>query len=308
MVSLLDFKQLEAFAAVVEHMSFSEAAKSLFLTQPTVSAHIKELESELGKHLFERTTKRITLTADGEKLYGYTTRMLNLRKKALSDLSGQKKEIIHIGSSTLPVSYFLPKALARFREHHPEISFDICKSDSIGVIEKMLDGTLDVGLTGTKTFEKQCIFEPFYEDELVIATPVSEHFMKLKADGAASEVLFREPLIMRENGSGTRRETERMLTFLGIPLESLRIAVCMNDPEAIPNSIIAGVGISIISRKVVEDMEKDGKLLIFPLMNPSAHRALYIVWRKDRFLNKHTKDFIRMFKEMFYETPTASNI
>lgn len=304
----MDFKQLEAFAAVVEHMSFSEAAKSLFLTQPTVSAHVRELESELGKNLFERTTKRITLTADGEKLYGYTTRMLSLRKKALWDLSEQKRAIIHIGASTLPVSYFLPKALAKFREHHPEISFDICKSDSIGVIEQLLDGTLDMGLTGTKTFEKQCIFEPFYEDELVIATPVSEHFRKLKAEGAVSEILFREPLIMRESGSGTRRETERLLSLMGIPLESLHVAVCMNDPEAIPNSIIAGVGISILSRKVVEEKERDGKLLVFPFMNPPAYRALYIVWRKDRFLSGQTKDFIRMFKEMFAETPTASKM
>lgn len=304
----MDFKQLEAFAAVVECMSFSEAAKSLFLTQPTVSAHVSALEAELGKHLFERTTKRISLTQDGEKLYGYASKILILRKKALSDLSGQNGAIIHIGASTLPVAYFLPKAVVKFREQHPEIGFDICKSDSLGVIEKLLDGTLDVGLTGTKTFEKQYIFEPFYEDELVIATPVSEHFKKLKAEGAASKELFREPLIMRENGSGTRRETERMLTLMGIPPESLRIAVCMNDPEAIPNSIIAGVGVSIISRKVVEDLEKDGKLLVFPFMNPPAYRSLYIVWRKDQFLSRHTKDFIRMFKEMFAKTPSASKM
>lgn len=299
----MDFKQLEAFAAVVEHMSFSEAAKSLFLTQPTVSAHIRELESELGKPLFERTTKRITLTADGEKLYGYATRILSLRKKALSDLSEQNGVTIHIGASTLPVSYFLPKAVVQFRERHPEICFDICKSDSLGVIEKLLDGTLDVGLTGTKTCEKQCVFEPFYQDELVIATPVTEYFKKLKTEGTAPEVLFREPLIMRENGSGTRRETERLLSLMGIPLESLHIAVCMNDPEAIPNSIIAGAGISVISRKMVEDMEKDGKILVFPFMRPPAHRALYIVWRKDRFLNRHARDFISMLKNMFSDAP-----
>lgn len=298
----MDFKQLEAFAAVVENMSFSEAAKSLFLTQPTVSMHIKELEAELGKCLFERTTKRIALTADGKKLYGYTLSLLSLRKKALSDLNEKNDVIIHIGTSTLPLAYFLPKALVKYREHHPEIGFDIFKSDSLGVIEKLMDGTLDIGLTGTKIFEKQCVFEPFYEDELVIATPVSKHFKNLKAEGATTEALFREPLIMRENGSGTRRETERILAQIGIPLKNLQIVVCMNDLEAIPKSIIAGVGISIISKKVVEDLEKDGKLLVFPFLSPPAHRALYIVWRKDRFLSMQTKDFIRMFKEMFAET------
>ncbi len=295
----MDFKQLEAFAAVVEHMSFSEAARTLFLTQPTVSAHIRQLEAELGKPLFERTTKRITMTGDGEKLYGYASRILNLRKEALSDFSIQKRSTIHIGASTLPVAYFLPKAVVKYRELHPEISFDICKSDSIGVIEKLLDGNLDVGLTGTKTSEKQCVFEPFYKDELVIASPASEHFIRLKESRAPLEVLFREPIIMRENGSGTRRETERMLTRMGISLQSLRIAVCMNDPEAILMSIIAGAGISILSKKAVEDLEKEGKLIVFPFTDVSALRSLYIVWRKDRFLSSHTKDFIRTFKEMY---------
>jgi LysR family transcriptional regulator, transcriptional activator of the cysJI operon len=303
----MDFKQLEAFAAVVENMSFSEAAKSLYLTQPTVSAHIRQLEAELGKRLFERTTKRIALTADGEKLYGYATRLLDLRKKAFSDLKGQIRATIHIGASTLPVAYFLPKALVKYRALHPEIGFDICKSDSLGVIEKLLDGTLDVGLTGTKTLEKQFVFEPFYQDELVIATPASSHFKKLQAEGATMEALFREPLIMRENGSGTRREMERILAQIGIPMENLQIAACMNNLESIPNSIIAGVGISIISRKVVEDLEKDGKLLVFPFANSTAHRALYIVWRKDRVLRKHIKDFIRMFKEMFTEPSPLPN-
>ena len=296
----MDLRQLEAFVAVAEHMSFSEAAKCLFLTQPTISAHVRALELELGRPLFERTTKKIIMTPDGEKLYDYATRILMLRKKALLELSGQEETVIHIGASTLPMSYFLPEAIAKFREQHPQITFDVYKSDSLGVIEKLLDGILDVGLTGTKTFENQCIFEPFYQDELVIATPVSDHFRELKAKGATPEILCRGPLIMRENGSGTRCETEILLSLMGIPLDSLFIAVCMNNPEAIPNSIIAGVGISIISRKTVDSLEKEGKLLVFP-MNPPAHRALYIVWKKGRFLNRQTKDFISMLKNMFIQ-------
>ncbi len=295
----MEFKQLEAFVAVVNYMSFSEAAQSLYLTQPTVSAHIKELEAELGRNLLIRTTKHISLTADGEKLYGYASGILNLRQKAVSDFNGQKDVTIHIGASTLPVAHFLPGAVVAFRKRHPEIDFDICKSDSLGVIDKLLDGTLDFGLTGTKTTEKQCVFEPFYEDELVIATPATKHYMALKKSDVSLKTLLKKPLIIREKGSGTRRETERMLSLLGMSLDDLNVALCMNDPEAIPSSIIAGVGISILSRKVVEDLEKEGKLLLFPFMDPPARRSLYIVWCKDRFLNRQTKDFIRLLKDMF---------
>ncbi len=295
----MDFKQLEAFVAVVNHMSFSEAAKCLFLTQPTVSMHIKELETELGKSLLVRTTKRIALTPDGEKLYGYASGILCLRKKALADLCGQEEATIRIGASTLPVAHFLPAAVAQFRQRHPEIDFDIWKSDSLGVIEKLLDGTLDFGLTGTRTTEKQCVFEPFCEDELVIATPADRHFKKLKKEHAPPDVLLRSPLIMRETGSGTRRETERLLARIGIPQKSLNIAVCMNDPESIQSSIIAGVGVSILSKKVVEGLEADGKLFVFPFKSPFARRSLYIVRGKDRFLTKQNKDFIRLLKEMY---------
>lgn len=301
----MDFRQLEAFVAVVNHMNFSEAARSLFLTQPTVSMHIKELEAELGKNLLVRTTKKIALTADGKKLYGYATGILSLRKKALADLCGQKEAAIRIGASTLPVAHFLPKAVARFRQCHPEVEFDIWKSDSLGVIQKLLDGTLDFGLTGTKTTEKQCVFEPFYEDELVIAAPANRHFKKLKEEGAPPEVLLQNPLIMREMGSGTRRETERLLARLGIPLKSLKVAVCMNDPESIPSSIIAGIGVSILSRKVVKDLERDGKLLVFPFRGPLARRSLYIVWGRNRFLSKQAKEFIRLLKEMYSKTPAS---
>jgi DNA-binding transcriptional LysR family regulator len=141
--------------------------------------------------------------------------------------------------------------------------------------------------------------EPFYEDELVIATPATKHYMALKKSDVSLKTLLKKPLIIREKGSGTRRETERMLSLLGMSLDDLNVALCMNDPEAIPSSIIAGVGISILSRKVVEDLEKEGKLLLFPFMDPPARRSLYIVWCKDRFLNRQTKDFIRLLKDMF---------
>lgn len=297
----MNFRQLEAFAAVVEYRSFSKAARKLFLTQPTVSAHISALEAELGKDLIVRTTKRIYLTADGEKLYGYAARILDLKKMALSDLGGKEGITIRIGASSLPAAYLLPKAVAKFRESHPEVDFDIWRSDSIEVIEKLQDGVFDLGLTGTLMPEKQCIFEPFYIDELVIATPASEYFSKLKAAAVTTEVLLQEPLIIREKGSGTRHETERLLSRMGISLESLNIALCMNNPENIPNSIMAGIGISIISRKIVEDLEKEGKLLMFPLEDSSAYRDMYIVRLKDKQLNRQTKEFVHLLKETYTE-------
>ena len=110
----MDFKQLEAFVAVVDYGSFSEAARRLYLTQPTISAHIRALEKELTVRLLIRTTKKITVTAKGYQLYDSAVRMLHIRDNLLEDFTESRKHIIDLGVSTIPSSYLLPELLAAF--------------------------------------------------------------------------------------------------------------------------------------------------------------------------------------------------
>src|SRR5699024_10981730 len=124
-----DFKQLEAFVAVVDYGSFSEAARRLYLTQPPISAHIRALESDHTVRLLISTTKKITVTAKGHQLYDSAVRMLHIRDHLLEDFTEPRKHRIDLGVSTIPASFLLPDLLAAFGKRYPDVYFHSFQSD-----------------------------------------------------------------------------------------------------------------------------------------------------------------------------------
>ena len=175
----MEFKQLEAFVAVVDYGSFSEAARRLYLTQPTISAHIRSLEDELHMKLIIRTTKKTTITAKGYQLYDSAVRMLEIRNNLLENFTGAHKHMIDLAASTILLLIFCRNCLL-LSETHPDVYFHSIQSDSSESISRVLDGTVDLALVGQNTRDESCVFIPFCHDELVIATPVTDHYLALK--------------------------------------------------------------------------------------------------------------------------------
>ena len=175
----MEFKQLEAFVAAVNYNSFSEAAKHLYLTQPTISAHISSLERELNSKLIIRTTKKMELTYRGEQFYECAVNILNMRNNIVQEFTGGSQKIVSLGASTIP-SYILPEILGAFSRETNNMVFNVWQSDSKKVIDKVIDGTIDFGLTGMTGDCDNCIFIPFFEDRLVLAAPNTAYYQKLK--------------------------------------------------------------------------------------------------------------------------------
>ena len=144
----MDIRQLEAYVYTVKYRSFSLAAQKLYLSQPTVSAHICNLEKELHTQLLKRTTKTLSVTPAGQTLYNYAAEILDLRHKAILELSNEQETMLHIGVSSVPSLYLLPELLAAYHEKTPEIRFRTSCSDSLDVINKVADSTCDIGLVG----------------------------------------------------------------------------------------------------------------------------------------------------------------
>ena len=170
----MEFKQLEAFVAVVENKSFSEAARQLNLTQPTINS----LEQELNSRLLIRTTKKLTITQRGLQLYDCASNMLNMRSNIIEEFTGQNKKIIDLAVSTIPSSYLLPDILSAFTNQISDVYFHSWQSDSLGAVSRVLDGSVDLALVGNTFDEPDCCFIPFCKDKLVIATPVNEHYLQ----------------------------------------------------------------------------------------------------------------------------------
>ena len=297
----MEFKQLEAFVAVVEYNSFSEAARHLYLTQSTISAHIHSLETELNSKLIIRTTKKLTITSRGYQLYDCALQMLNMRNHLVEEFTGAHKKIIDLGVSTIPSSYMLPELLSAFGKQTSDVYFHAWQSDSLGAIQKVIDGSVDFGLVGQKTEEETCCFLPFCQDSLVIATPVNEHYLNFQGKDVSFRDFVQEPLIMRENGSGTKKELDRFLEKLGISVSGLNVIARMNDLEAIKKSIVNGLGISILSARSVSDLQKTRQLLLFPLEESAHLRTFYIVYNKNRILKPHVKQFLH-FVQNYYSS------
>ena len=299
----MEFKQLEAFVAVVENKSFSEAARRLHLTQPTVSAHIQSLEQELNSRLLIRTTKKLTVTQRGLQLYDSASAMLNMRSNIIEEFTGKNKKIIELAVSTIPSSYLLPEILNAFTNKIPDIYFHSWQSDSLGAVARVLDGSVDLGLVGNIFDEPDCHFVPFRQDKLVIATPVTEHYLKFQQQmaltGTDLAAFLGEPFIMRESGSGTKKEIDRYLEEQHIPDTSLHIVARMNDLEAIRKSVARGLGFSILSPCSAQDRADTHQILMFPLNNEAAIRTFYIVYNKNRILKPHVKQFLRFVKEFY---------
>lgn len=300
----MEFKQLEAFVAAVNYNSFSEAAKHLYLTQPTISAHISTLEKELNSKLIIRTTKKMELTYRGQQFYECAVNILNMRNNILHEFTGGRQKIISLGASTIP-SYILPEMLGAFSKESADTVFNIWQSDSKKVIDKVIDGTIDFGLTGMITDSDDCVFIPFFEDRLVLAAPATEHYQKLKDSNADLNTLLKEPIIMRENGSGTQKEIDLFLSSHQINVTNLQIVARMNNQESIKLSIVSGLGVSILSTLSIQDLISTGKIITFPLNGTGHKRNLYIVYSKHRIQSPHTRQLIYFIKNYYNFIPQS---
>ena len=168
-------------------------------------------------------------------------------------------------------------------------------------ISRMLDGTVDLALVGQNTRDESCVFIPFCHDELVIATPVTDHYLALKdrETPAIFHDFLKDPIIFREKGSGTKKEMDLFLERTGITTGNLNVIARMNDLESIKKSIVNGLGISILSSRSVNDLQRTKQILVFPLEEAAHKRSFYIVYSKNRILKPHVKQFVQFVRDYY---------
>lgn len=299
----MNLKQLEAFVQVAEGGSFSKAAKELYLTQPTISAHVSALEKELNVRLFIRNTKEVSLSEDGRDLYKFAKQMVELGKniqERFGTKEAEDKHCIAIAASTIPAQYLLPKVLLRFRERYPNEQFKITEADSSQVVMQVVDHLVDIGFTGTILEKKHCKYIPFYKDELAIITPNTERYQKIKeTSGNDISWLAGEHLVLREEGSGTRKEAEKQLKAAGADMASMEVVASIDNQETIKKAVRDGMGITILSKLAAEDEEADGRLLTFPIPKAAEGRDINLVYNKNYQLSRSAERFIKIVKEVY---------
>lgn len=276
----MDFKQLESFVAVVDEGSFSNAADRLQLSQSMVTIHIRNLETELGTRLLNRTTRSMELSSDGQTFYYYAKQMLKLNRDSMFALSraDQNEKAINIVATPYTSRYYLAKRIVEFEKMYPDVSFNITVCYNSEIANKLRAGGFQFAFCNMKIMDSDYAVKHYASSRLVVITPNEERFRKLEGNARASELFGTEPLITRSSTSALQQEFLRWVKQ-NMPETKLNIAASIDDTETIKHLVAAGMGISVLSEVAIGEMVADGQLLSFPLEGTMPHH-LYFVSKK----------------------------
>ena len=294
----IDFRHLETFCRVAELKSFSKAADDLFLTQPTISGHILSLEQSLSLRLFDRTGREVRLTKAGEVFFRYALKILAIRKdliNALSEFSQGIRGELTLGASTIPGEYLLPKLMGDFKKDHPHFTLSLKIADTKEIIQYVLQGNVEFGMTGAKLNHPALHYEKYEEDEIIIVgLPGHPPTRKKKME---FEEVLRESWIIREEGSGTQMTVEKALRKKGKSLKQFNVVIEMGSTSSVKEGVKAGLGLAFISQKAAEGELRQGLLSQIDIegLEP-IYRQIYIVSHQGRTLSPVGMKFLQYLR------------
>jgi DNA-binding transcriptional LysR family regulator len=293
----MDLWRLHIFCKVVELRSFSKAASTVYLSQPTVSSHIKDLEDHFECRLIDRLGREVAPTKAGELLYTYAAKIIALKdeaEKALAEFQGKIKGHLTIGGSTIPSGHILPPLLGKFKEAYPEVTVTLIEGDTAGIIQATIEGGVELGIVGARAREARLVQEKIMDDEMILVVQANHKWADRKR--VTIKDLLSERFIMRERGSGTRRSIEQVLDKSGHWVRHLNVVAEMGSTEAVRQGVKAGVGVSILSECAVADELAAGTLKKVGIDKLSFKRAFYLTVHKHRTQSPLCRTFIEFLK------------
>jgi DNA-binding transcriptional LysR family regulator len=280
----MDTRQLAAFCAVVERKSFSQAAERLGVTQPAVSLQIRSLEQRLGRRLLDRSGRRVEPTEAGLKLYASAQRLLQAEEQLLEELESDDEGVVagtlELGASTGPGGSVVPVLL--------------CVSDTQTVVVQVADRELELGIVGAGRRHRGVTFEPFFRDEVVLVVPASHPFA---GKTITLEQLRGEPLIVMQEGAGVRQVIEDELRKSGARLRDLDVRLELGLQESVRSAVLAGHGVTFISRLAIESDLTTGSLATARVRGLDPVREIFLARANGRTETRAARAFVAFARE-----------
>jgi DNA-binding transcriptional LysR family regulator len=291
----MNFHRLKVFYTVAQQGNFSRAAEKLYTSQPNVSKHVSQLESELGTPLFHRLGGGIELTEAGRGVYRYAQQVLDLTaemQRTLAEQQGLERGSLRLGASSTPGLYLLPEMVAAFGRRYPSLEVSLFVNNSKRVIDEVLAGKVDLGFVGGFVETTGLQVQPFVLDQVALIAPRG-HWLAGQT-GVTAGALAGETFVVREPGSGTGQAMAVALNTLGIrPQRTLEMVSC----EAVKRVVAAGLGLSFVSRYAIELELGQQVLTTLPGPELTRLRQLHVVLRKDARLSPATLAFLAFVRK-----------
>jgi LysR family transcriptional regulator, low CO2-responsive transcriptional regulator len=285
----MSFDYLEGFLEVAKLKNFSRAASILYRTQPTLSQQIQRLEKEFGGKLFDRDFKAVRLTPAGATLLHYAEALLALRTEALQAIAQTKQNprgSLRIGTNDATCLYVLPSAVAAFRHLYPHVRLNIYRNFSHKILEKVQEGSLEMGIVSLPRTVKGLKVIPIFSAELKVLLPV-DHYLAEKAEVTPQEISFC-PLLVPKTG-----RTRKMIEDLLRPFKkNLQISMELASVEIIKKYVAAGIGVSLLPEPFAQPEVAAGTLKLVSVQGHNLFRELGVVYRRASPLSLPAKEFL----------------
>ena len=288
-----DFR-LRVFQAVARHLSFTKAAQELFISQPAVTKHIRELETSYGQRLFERRGNRVGLTAAGQLLLTHANTVEDLHEQLQSQLHALHDEAagrLRLGASTTIAQYVLPPLLPGFQAQYPRVELTLLNGNSEHIADALLQGQIDLGFVEGQVKNRDLHYDLLLDDELVAVRRTQPR--NLPPEPLALADALRHPLVLRERGSGTLEVLEYALRAHKIKLSDLTVMFYLDNTEGIKSYLEAAPDcLGFVSRRALTKELAAGRLEIVPVENLQLRRRFEVVWVQGQPLSAQAQRFL----------------
>lgn len=291
----ITIRDLKIYVEVFKSRSITAAAKTLDIPQPSVSRTISDIEEHYNVRLFERIQKKIIPTPEGDKFYQFALHLIeyyNRMEKCL--ISSERHEKIRIGASIKLGNELLPKLITEFNKMNPGVQCYVRITNQVTMEKKLLSNELDFAFCENILDPNQFECSKFGEDKLIVVLPKGHEL--LKKQSIVLEDILDYPLLLREEGSGSRELLKNVLRAHGLSAKPAWESI---STDAILKAVHRNIGISVLPASLVATHIKRGDLCTIPIEgNPFVHN-LYIVRHKEKYLSDNMKDLIQMAREIY---------
>lgn len=288
-------KCLRTFCAVVESGSFTEAAEIVYVTQPSISTHINELETHYKTKLLNRKRDGIIPTETGKLLYKNAKELLKqvqITEDEIDKINNLLKGEIEIGASTVPGTYIIPTLISKFKKNYPHIKISLKIKDTNLIINDVFEQKIGFGIVGDRLRKAGLTFHKLAGDRIVLVAHPSIEKKKINLDE-----LKKMELIFRESNSGTRAAVLDELKKHSITIKQLNIVMELGSTEAVKQGVMKNLGASFVSKRTIDTEKENGLLKIIPIEGIDIKRNFWLVKRSNSLISRAENELFKFLKK-----------
>lgn len=286
----MKLRQLKIFLTVVDCGSISKAARQLYIAQPSVSQAVAELERECGGKLFERLSHKLYLTDLGHQVLGHARHIIASIEEMERQISNTAAiSRLKVGATVTIGTCVIGSLLKEFRRQRPDTDVQVLVENTQTIEQLLLDSRLDLALVEGTVKSRELVCRPMMEDQLILVCSPGHPFSSKKK--VELKELSREPMVLRESGSGTRALFEQVMQSAGF---SILCQWTCNNSEAIKRAVADGFGLTVISRRLVERELQEKSLVEVAISGICLLRTFHIVYHKNKYFSPTLQDFLTL--------------